>query len=351
MEKPSAVLFLSTRAFAHMTFNRYAKYLGIPTCHLFHGLLAVQPLKTDHTAYKINRKRIVNLFFRKIKRNIDLLLPVYAKSLLVTRAPLSYWFSFLKAIYEQATQKIYGVAPLDTETMFGFIYTNADLDHMHGVYRVLFQHIYSVGNPDLILFGVKEHDFAHALKQQENKKEIIYVATALTDAAVAFDNLDQFIAHLKYTRDLLAGVGLHLVVKLHPGHFLTGVPGQLQILGINLCKREDFVNRLKSARAAMVEPSTAAMIPALLGLPLLLCKYGKLSGLQYGEVLTSYPRSRYLTQLTDLPALLDEEQDALDPQAVHEWIALNSGPMPAEDMPERVAAAIDDMVRGDNHTG
>ena len=191
---------------------------------------------------------------------------------------------------------------------------------------------------------MQESDLSYGLTRGKVSKEIVYIDTCLLSAAIIFSNASQYCEFLRNTSDVLETFGFTLVVKPHHGHRDNGVLEQLKEFGIELCKQDDFLNRMKSAHAVMTETSTAAMIPALLGLPLLLCQYGKLAGLRYGEALASYTRSRYLTKLTDIAALLDEEEKTLDQQLVYNWIAANSGPMPAEEMPVRVAAAIDDMI-------
>ena len=52
-EKPSAVVFLSVRAFAHRSFNRHCAHLGITTLHLYHGLVSVQSV-SGARAYRVN---------------------------------------------------------------------------------------------------------------------------------------------------------------------------------------------------------------------------------------------------------------------------------------------------------
>jgi hypothetical protein len=84
-------------------------------------------------------------------------------------------------------------------------------------------------------------------------------------------------------------------------------------------------------------------VPALLGASLLLANYGKLKGQRYGIVLTEYPRARYLHDVAELRPLLESEQ-VCDAQKTRLWIATNAGPLPAEEMPERVARQVLDLI-------
>ena len=103
---------------------------------------------------------------------------------------------------------------------------------------------------------------------------------------------------------------------------------------------------LRHCAACIAETTTLAMIPALLGMPLFLANYGALSVLRYGRVLTSYPRGQLLQDLSDLPGLIGgyNSADERTPRAVSEWIDMNVGPLPAEAMPDRVAAVIASLI-------
>lgn len=136
-----------------------------------------------------------------------------------------------------------------------------------------------------------------------------------------------------------------MVVKLHPVHARTGVADRLRQLNFELCANEDFVTRLKASSAVIVEPSTAALVPALLGLPLLLARYGKLSEQEYGPVLTSYPRMRVLRSLDGLAQIVEEMAKSTHPEETRAWLEANTGPLPAERMPERVADVMLKIIK------
>ena len=97
---------------------------------------------------------------------------------------------------------------------------------------------------------------------------------------------------------------------------------------------------LQAAQACIVEPTTLALLPGLLGMPMFYANYGELSGLRYGPVLTSYPRGLPLRDIRGLASLLEQARSAFDPRQAREWIKRNAGPTPVEEMPERVAAVV-----------
>ncbi|MDP2750996.1 MAG: hypothetical protein Q8O31_00075, partial [Rhodocyclaceae bacterium] len=214
------------------------------------------------------------------------------------------------------------------------------------IYRIPEHFIHTVGNPDLVGFGLHEKDLGSWLaSDRETSSEIIYVDTALIEAGFVFANQGEFIRHLIDTHTALERQGFHLVVKLHPAHYSTGVPERLKRLGIALCSKEDFVLRLQGAQAALVEPSTAALIPGLLGVPLLMAGYGKLADQRYGTVLTSYPMSAFVRDLTEVGSLVETLRKGVSRDDMTAWIKKNSGPLPAEDMPHRVAKVIEGICR------
>jgi hypothetical protein len=346
LENPSGVLFMSTRAIAHMAFNRYARHKKIPTCHIYHGLVMVQALGEGEASFHVNYVRHINLFATRIFKNISKIIPAYIKSILETERTARDWLCFFEVIFRRGTGLVNNVDPYiaDTSTDIGCVYTVADVGHMNRNYRIPLSDIRVVGNPDLIEFGVSLQDMGCALTRAEYCDTIIYIDTALVESGVVFDSKDHFIQHILRTRDELNLMGFRLVVKLHPAHYRSNVPSILTKHGIDLCNNKNFISELKLSAAAIVEPSTAAIIPGLLGVPILLAQYGELSRQVYGNVLTTYPRARLLSKLSDVHSVLSEERDCLSAEIAMRWIKINGGPMPAEDMPEKAVEAFCNLI-------
>jgi len=351
IEKPACVLFLSTRAFAHMAFLRYAKHKGIPSCHLYHGLVRVQDVDESHgQAYRVNPVNQLGLIVHRFYKNITRLVPAYARSLIRTEASRHLWYSLAISVIEKICGRIMEHFLMGTETDIGCVYTQADVSHMESHYRIPKNNISVVGNPDLISFRIDKSDLAAALETRgEKSREVLYIDTALVPTGLVFTSNKEFTQYLLAIRDSLAASGYRFAVKLHPAQLRTGLPEQMMSKGFELCDNHEFKNRLLQASAVITEPSSAAMIPALLGLPLFLSNIGPLAGQRYGEVLTSYPLARHLHSVADFTALLEEINSETNKPAVLEWIQDNSGPLPASEMPVRVAVAIDQMVQRIQH--
>ena len=342
LEKPSAVIFLSTRVFANLALNRYCRHLGIPTLHLYHGLVSVGLLK-DREGYKINWKNQWRRIKLNLPKNLFLIWPVYWKSLFDTRASIIHYYWFLNDIYHRLFNNT-GIAPPDATTTAGCVYTKKDINDMMKVYRMSPNQVYAVGNPDIINFGLKDNDIGCGISLSRSANILLYIDSGLAAMGFSFDNIEDYIDQLSATKEAVEKQGYQFIFKIKPSQLDTKVHLRLKELGFEICLNDEFVNILKSAKAAIVEASTAAMIPALMGLPLLLAQYGKLSDQEFGMVLTEYPRARFLQDVNNISLLLDEEQQMVDFDKVNAWIEENVGPMPASMMPERVVEVIEKIV-------
>lgn len=346
-EKPEAVLFLSTRAFVHQAFNRYAHQLKIPTIHLYHGLLSIQNIdRNSKFNYKVNYKQQIAIAIMRLRKNIAKIFPVYCRALIATHGNFQDWFWFIKEIGIKITSKTHkSKAAPDTATTIGCVYTSADVSHMVSTYRIPEDKVYIVGNPDLIHFGLSKYDLCAGINiGKESANDIIYIDTLLLDAGIVFNSEDDYVRHISMINDSIKAQGFHFVMKLHPGNNRTEVPNRLRRLGIELCENAVFVSRVNTAVAIISMPSSAAMIPALIGRPIFLDQCGKMASMQYGFAITTYPRTRFLTDIHKLRHLLQQEQEELDHERVIAWIKKNVGPLPAEQMPERVAAAVVNII-------
>ncbi len=340
-ERPAAVLFLSTQAFAHRAFNRYCAQLGIPTIHLYHGLVRVQPVE-QKMVNQVNLRRQLTLIWERLGKQIRYIWPTYMRALVETRASAKEWMRFFTDVVAQARGTAYWIkAPMDAMTTGCCVYTEADVTHAISRYGIPRERVFAVGNRDLVRFRLKETDLGCCLKHKpERRRQIIYIDNALIEVGAVFDSVSDFTDHLLRTSEALAKQGFDLLVKLHPVHYQTGVSEHLGKSGLYLVSDEEFVAVLKNTSAAIVEPSSASLIPALLGLPVFLARYGKLRDQKYGRVLLEYPLARELYSLDGMACLLDEIERKTRHEEILKWICDNAGPLPASEMPDRVAEAI-----------
>jgi hypothetical protein len=343
IERPSVTLFLSNDVFAHRAFNRYCAIKKIPTVHLYHGLVEIQSTQGDRM-YKVNILNQIKYVLNRIPKAVTKVWPLYACALYKSRSGFQEWIRFCSDIVNLTMGKYIQKAASDSRTNACAVYASADISHAINKYGYTTNDVQVVGNPDLAKFGLTDSMLGcSASRSRMVNNEIVYIDTGLIYAGMVFGDSDDFLEHLTTLAKTLKLQGFNLAIKLHPDHHRTDFPAEVFRHDIRVIDNEDFVPALLTCRAAMVEPSTAALIPALLGLPLILVAFGKLKNQKYGNILMDYPRSALLTDTKAVTATITRIEND-DSSYLEEWIKRNSGPLPAEEMPKRVAEVIKRLI-------
>jgi len=97
IEKPDAVLLLSTATFAHRAFLRHCKNRGIPSLHLYHGLMSVQATEDHVGSTRPNRVAHFRFVFARLQKLITKTFPCYFGALFKTNAAPKDW---LRMVYD-----------------------------------------------------------------------------------------------------------------------------------------------------------------------------------------------------------------------------------------------------------
>lgn len=344
IEQPDAVLFLSTNTFAHRAFNRFCLKRGIPTMLLYHGLVSVQDSSTGRL-YRVNPLSHMKFVLERIPKAIKHIWPTYLRCLAATGAQFSDYVRFISDIFAGAIGKTKTPMASDARTSMCCVYVPADITHAVVHYDFSPQQVVAVGNPDIHKFGLKDELIGSALNRSgQAKTDVMYIDTGLIYTGFVYKSPEEFLSHLAGTKSLLAEQGKRLIFKPHPDHYRTDMPDRLQKLGITICRNDALVDMLQDCCAAIVEPSSLAVVPALMGLPLLLTDYGPLCGQRFGSVLVNYPRAARLHTPAEFSAVLDAIEQASCQQAIEAWITDNAGPLPSQDMPDRVIQLLKNMA-------
>jgi hypothetical protein len=343
--RPQAVLFLSIDTFAHRAVNRYCRYLGIPTLWLNHGLASAITTRPG-TSFGMHPVGRIKYLVPRVWRLIARVLPTYVAALRFTRAPLSDWLRIPTDIGLNAVGRYVAVNPPDSRCTAAAVYTEADRDQAMRRYWHTHDEVIAVGNPDLMDFSVRNEDVGALVERHAPAtKELIYVDSRLIHYGMGFASDEAFVDHLEGLREAAERYGYSLALKLHPGHAGTSIPARLTDRGFILLNSGDLSARLLRAAACVVEPSTASVVPALLGLPILPAKFGSLSAIPFGPLLESYPRAAELFSLDDLDATIARLWRVGESDELRRWIGANSGPMPSEQFPARVADLLSELTR------
>lgn len=344
-ERPDAVLFLSTRTFAHRAFQRYCRQRGIPTVHLYHGLMRVQPVDGQAVAYKPNPLSYLRFAVGRVGKSIRHTWPAYARALLKTSATPREWWRFVEDLRDGSIGKLNKSAADDARTTRCCVYTAADVQHATRMYGFDPAEVIPVGNPDLLSFGLDETMLGEALAPSSaERSEVMYIDTALIATGLIFRSDAEYVEHIAWLAATLRQQGKRLLFKPHRDTRARGIATALAGAGIEVVENAEFIDRLRHCCASIVETTTLAMVPALRGMPIFFATFGKMKVLQFGEVLRTYPRSRALDHPDQFTALLDAERSTCDADAARAWIHENAGPLPSAEMPARVARVIMDLA-------
>ena len=339
IEKPIAVIFLSTDTFMHRAFNRIAQHNGIITIHLFHGLVTALP---SHSSSLYKKRFFNHLKFVSVRliKMITKVWPIYISSLVKTNFVLKDFVRFITDNIDLLFGRNNQIAAPDAKADLCCVYTDSDKTYAINKYGYDKSAIKTVGNPDLVQFGFSEKLLNNYNVENKVYKDVMYIDAALILRGSSFNHSQEHFEHLFYTHEELKKIDKSLVVKLHPHLAKTEFKKRLIENSIRVSEDEHFINELTNCCAAIVEPSSVDVIPALLGIPVFMAKYNQLSNLEYGEIISQYPRSLDLESLSDFDELFSSFTVKADCSETLTWICNNSGPLPSEIMPSRVVSFL-----------
>jgi hypothetical protein len=344
-EKPDVVIFLSTQTFAHRAVIRYCQLLNIPTLLLYHGYVRVQDVENINGAYKVRFRSYLIFVFKRIPKLLQKTLPTYIRALFKTKASKEDWRNFLNNLFEFISKPSKIKTAKDSKTDFCLIYAKGDIKHAIDAYGFKESEITEVGNPDLIDFGFNANLLdSISLSISINNIYVMYIDTALIATGLIIEGESEYLRHLIDTNKSLSKQGKKLLFKPHPDTARLLDLDVLKEHGISIVNTSNFIENLNLCCAVITEPSTLSIIPALMGFPIFLAKYDRVRDLNYGEVLTTYPLGMTLDKIDDFTYWLNNLLSIDFNNDLNDWIHNNSGPLPAEKMPERVTSIVADIL-------
>jgi len=351
VEQPDAVILLSIDTFAHRAFLRYCNQRSIPSLYLTHAIETVFGQTGNKEAVpKRSKVAHVKHVFSKISKLFKYTFPVYVKALLKTKAAQKDWRRFISDIFQLAIggEPSAVRAADDSITSKCAVYMSSEVEHMMSCFGFLKEDVSIVGNPDLREFGLKESMIGRWSHPELNlQKYIMYIETGLYSSGTMYAGNKGFIKHLIETEKSLAAQGYKMRLKLKPSQKNRKfIERGLADTNIELVTNKDFLQAMGECSACLAETTSLALIPALMGMPLLLARYGVLESLSFGSILIDYPRSYPITDISSVSKVMQKNSKKSDSAKLSAWIDLNVGPLPPEEMPERVTVMINDMITG-----
>lgn len=336
-ERPDAVLFLSLDPMLHRAFNRYVRRRGIPTINLYPGLWSAQnyeQLTTDRAEVFSYWRWVAGRTVRALRYAI----PVYLAAVSRTGGGAAEVRALAAELGNKAAGRMALRAPLDAAADYICVYNGLDARHAAAKYNPPRDRIVQVGVPDLIKFkGVEPLIGRFTNEASHTLAHVVYVGTGRRGSRLKIADDADYVEHLKATANALAAYGKTLVCKLHYSRAeAIDALRSGSAANVRACGDEDFVEALASSCGAIIEPSTAALVPIVMGKPVFLAQYGRLEGLTYGPALAQYPKARPLTSLDEI-GVVAQPMAGGDAET---WIREVGGPLPASEMPARVARVI-----------
>jgi hypothetical protein len=344
IEKPDAVLFLSLDPLSHRIFNRYCKNEDVPTINLYHGVHSVFDSLSSDKAYLLN---YWSYLIKRIFGGIVFVSYKYITCLIKTNAKFNSWYYF----FVDMLKKIFGISIIkardDSVADYVCVFNRFDLMHAKVKFGIHEDNIRIVGSPDIVKFQTLESSIArYSNIQKFVHKNIVYIGTGIRSTNMKLNGDEIYFDHLYHTHLYASRRGMRVIFKLHYSRIeKIKELFKAKKLNIDLCDDGNFIDILNDSCGAIIEPSTAALVPAFMGLPIYLAKYGRLENQKYGSLINDYPRSIAINSYNDFNKIENNDLIKYDATMVNSWIKDATGPLPASDMPERVVNTFKEILK------
>jgi hypothetical protein len=337
IEKPDAVLFLSLDPLAHRAFNRYCMKDNIPTVHLYHGVHSV------FTSLSLDNKKLLGYWLSLVKIIIDRLgyiFYIYLKALVKTNASFNEWKNFFNDIYKKIFGFAVDIASKDARTDIICVFNDFDKKQALNKFYINKENIYVVGYPDILKFkGLEDSICKYINEDSYNNETILYIGTGARGTRLRLANDELYFKHLLRTYRELQKYNRKVIFKLHYSR-INSVIKEFNNIGEYpvFCDDNEFIYYLIDSCGAIVEPSTAALVPVLMGKPIFMTQYDMLDGLKFGNILESYPKAISIFNISDF--IKTTTPVKFSNKKIRDWIKLVSGPLPSSMMALRVVKTI-----------
>jgi hypothetical protein len=337
-EKPDMVLFLSLDPMIHRAFNLYVKKYKILSAILYPGLWSVQSYSSLFISPKNFFSHFISLL-RGFYRSLTYSIPTYIKSLKVNKSSISDWYDFFFEFLFKFFGFIKHVAPKSASIDYAFVFNDFDLDHAVKKFNLPKKNVFVIGVPDFIKFNLKSSQINSYSSKKINKNDnhIVYIGSGPRSTLMKFKSPLDYANYIIFTAKYLKeNLNFKLACKLHYSR-----AKEYEILkkekNIILINDNNFVKYLLKSRGALVEPSSAVLIPVALGVPVFFACFGKLKGIKFGPALLAYPNKKIINQLSDINhKTILKKKNKVNRKIISNII----GPQPSNLLPKRIVSHL-----------
>jgi len=317
---------------------------------LEHGIISVGKYDGEDAKVVLNLSAHVKWVTSRATITFAHTLPCYIMSLWRTKATRADWLRLGSDLLARVMGKELCRYALDASPTKSCVFVEAEIEDTEARYSQSRDDIIVVGNPDFIHFNFQSDMLASCLNRKNSALgDVMYVECGMTAFGVFFKSQTAYCEYIGAIAKSLKSQGYRLLFKLKPQG--PGYESRLRAnfagYDVDIVGNVEFMSKLSGCVACITEPSSLGILPCLLGMPVLLNQIAPLDpdSLGYGDIFTAYPRSICLTDPDAFTQLLEREHTGLNPTDVSNWIRKHSGPLPASDMPKRVAGVVLDLVK------
>lgn len=335
---PDIILFLSLDTLFTRAINRYAKFHSIPTVNLYHGLHSafgsLRNLKTNYLVVLLD-------IFPRLLINAKFLF-FYIRVLYATKPKIQDQLFLIEDIFLKLLGKDISVARLDGNPDFICVFNNYELIQAKKKYLAKNLSFFEVGIPDLLKFtGLSNSINTHHISSHV-RKVCTYIGTGPRSTNMLLSDYEEYFQHITEINNFLTKLGYKVNFKLHHSRIDSiNILNDASDKKITLINDATFVQSLNQSKFSIIEPSSASLAPAIIGMPVVLLKVMNLKNLKFGPLFNEYPRSYHIHTFEELELLVDElDKNVSNLPNIDNWLGKSLGPLPLKDLPSRIVNVL-----------
>lgn len=342
-ETPDCVVFLSTHVFDHRAMLKACRLLAIPTVHIFPGVLGVLAIKSK-SIYKFKLLSHLKNIISRLPKLLFYTFKNYVTILARTKSGVSDWVDFAQDLICGALRINQTKHSKGSTADLCLVYLESEREIAVQKYGYEKHNVAIIGLPDVTDFKLSESDILSNLDCIKEGGEALYFDTGYIYTGDLFASVEEYVEHILEVRDYLKGMGFGLIFKPKPQKLNPLKDELLRLLGDNgvvVYEGRDVITVAKKCSFVFSEPSTVALVTALLGMPIFLVGFGKFLGQEYGDCITSYPKAHVLEDLAEITCCLDQ---TIEVDQIKTWLSHTFSGNAIKNVPQIINQQISNLL-------